>query len=490
MLFNSAAYLIFLPIVVLAFWLTPFRYRTLLLLVASYVFYMFWKPIYGLLILGLTAFNYAAGLYLEKQVEGKRKLALIVSIAANLLVLAYFKYAYFTIDALNGLLALFSSHKVSYPLHEIILPLGISFFVFEFIHYLVDVYKGSAAVKASLEFALFPSFFPTQIAGPIKRFQDFVPQLHKPTRLTMSDVDQGVELILWGLFKKIIVADSLAVVVDKCMPHPQSISCLDAWMLLWAFFIQVYFDFSGYTDIARGSARLLGFKVPINFDLPFLAGSVTDYWRRWHISLSTWLRDYLFFPLGGSKISLLNTMRNVMITFTLAGLWHGAGLGYIIFGVMHGLLLNLNRLWRLLVDSSPTLLKITESKPFHCFAVLLTFNSLALTLVTFRLQNLAIAEQYFQKLFLLPSPGPALNPLLMTIPTIEGPANFAVFPVLLLAIVAGHLLAAVLRGKSEPGILPLWRPIERFRPAYLALLAILLLLWAPDGTPSFVYFQF
>lgn len=489
MLFNSAAYLVFLPVVVAIYWFMPFRYRTAFLLFASYVFYMTWKPIYLVLIVALTAFNYFAGIAIEKQ-KKQRKLVLIASLAANILTLAYFKYAYFAIDATNSVLAI-AGRKISYPLHEIILPLGISFFVFEFIHYLVDVYKGSPAVKAPLEFALFPSFFPTQIAGPIKRFQDFVPQLHKPAKITLKDFDEGVELILWGLFKKVIVADSVAVVIDKCMPHPEMLSTFDCWSLLWAFAIQVYFDFSGYTDIARGSAALLGFKVPLNFNLPFLAGSITEYWRRWHISLSLWLRDYLFFPLGGSKHGTMATLRNVMITFTLAGLWHGAGLNYIIFGAMHGLWLNLNRLWRIQVEKSTTLLKLTETKVFHCFGVLLTFNCLAVTLVTFRLPSMELSGRYFQKLLMLsPQTANSVNPWAMTIPSIEGPANFALFPVILISIVIGHLISNKIQGKSQPGVLPLPQSLQALRPAYLAAIAILLLLFAPDGTPSFVYFQF
>ncbi len=487
MLFNSAAYLVFLPIVVAIYWLIPFKYRTAFLLVASYFFYMTWKPIYIVLIVALTAFNYFAGIIIEKE-KVRRKLYLIGALVANIATLAYFKYAYFAIDSANGVLAI-AGRKISYPLHDIILPLGISFFVFEFIHYLVDVYKGSPAVKAPLEFALFPSFFPTQIAGPIKRFQDFVPQLHLPAKINLKDIDEGVELILWGLFKKVIVADSLAIVIDKCMPHPEMLTTIDCWMLLWAFAIQVYFDFSGYTDIARGSAALLGFKVPLNFDLPFLAGSITEYWRRWHISLSLWLRDYLFFPLGGSKHGTLATIRNVMITFTIAGLWHGAGLNYIIFGAMHGLWLNCNRVWRLIVDKSPALTTLTETKIFHVFGVLLTFNALAVTLVTFRLPNLELSGRYFQKLLVL-TPEAASNPISLTIPSIEGAANFALFPVFLLAIVIGHLISNQLRGKTAPGILPLPKSMQILKPAYLAALAILLLLFAPDGTPSFVYFQF
>lgn len=496
MLFNSAAYLIFLPIVAILYWILPFRFRTAFLVAASYYFYMTWKPIYGILIAGMTIFNYFAGLKLADE-KKHPKLILGISIVVNLLILGYYKYTYFAIDSANTVLNAVHKTPISYPVSEIILPLGISFFVFEFIHYLMDIYRGKAPIKAPLEFALFPSFFPTQIAGPIKRYHDFVPQLHTPLKLKLKEFDEGIELILWGLFKKVLIADNLAVVVDRTVLHPQALSSLDMWLVFYAFAFQVYMDFSGYTDIARGSAALLGFKVPKNFDLPYISGSMNEFWKRWHISLSTWLRDYLFIPLGGSKSGKWGTYRNLLVTMTLCGLWHGAALHYVLFGFSHGVLVTLNRLWRDFVEAdwnplSKEMVAFTATKPYHIFAVIFNFNVYIFTLVFFRVSDLKTMGLCFEKLLGMGNLADGLSRLSLTLPTIEGPANFAALPVALVVLFAGHFLADYFgkKEKSEPGTLPLPPRLAPLRAVYLAALAVLLLLFSPDGTPSFIYFQF
>lgn len=494
MLFNSAAYMLFLPVVVLLYWLLPFRYRTLFLLAASYFFYMTWKPIYGILIIGLTAFNYFAGLKLAAS-PTRKGLYLTLGVAANLLILAYFKYTYLAIDAVNGIATAAGAAKFSYPVEQIILPLGISFFAFEFIHYLVDVYRGHKPIKAPLEFALFPSFFPTQIAGPIKRYQDFVPQLHTPRTFSIKQFDQGVELILWGLCRKVLLADNIAVVVDKCLAHPELLSSADTWLIFYAFAFQVYFDFSAYTDIARGSAALMGFSVPINFDLPYLSGSMREFWRKWHLSLSTWLRDYLFVPLGGSKGTFVKTLFITLVVMTLCGLWHGAGFNYVMFGFMHGVLLVGNRLWRAFVENkanplSPFLMKLTAAPQFYPFAVFINFQFYITTLVFFRLNDWKNIGITYQRLLFMNQPA-GLGAFDLTIPTSEGPANYAILPVLVAILILAQILTKLLRDEKEtPGVLNLPNWLTPLRPAYLAALAVLLLLFAPDGTPSFIYFQF
>lgn len=497
MLFNSALYLVFLPIVVCLFWFIHNRlprWQTAFLLVASYIFYMVWNPIYIFLIVALTAVNFAFGIMIENASEqARKKTYLILGLAGNLLCLAYFKYAYFAIDTANWMGA-----KISYPVHAIILPLGISFFVFEFIHYLVDVYKGSVAIRKPLEFALFPSFFPTQIAGPIKRYQDFVPQLSKQLKLSVKDVDESIELILFGLAKKVLIADNLAIVVDRCITHPEGLTGMDALMLLWAFLFQVYFDFSGYTDIARGSAQLLGFKVPLNFDIPLMSGSITEYWRKWHISLSLWLRDYLFFPLGGSRGGFWRSCFNSLVTMTLAGLWHGAGIGYVAFGFIHGVYLVAHKIWRIVVEKEPTklLLKITATPAFHALGIFLTFNCISLSLIAFRLQKPDLCSAYGKRLLTMFEPAAyaqAVSPLALTIPSIEGQANFATFPLFMLILIAGQVLAQINsdRKKAARGEPVAERGFARIaKPVYLAALAIALAIYSPDGTPSFVYFQF
>ncbi|MBX9688119.1 MAG: hypothetical protein K2X27_15535 [Candidatus Obscuribacterales bacterium] len=487
MLFNSFAYMVFLPLVVILYWSCPKKLRTPLLLLASYVFYMFWKPVYGLLILALTVGNYFLGLSLEKSKE-RRKLILFCGIAFNLLVLGFFKYAYFARDSANEFMKVFGFNALPQFPFEIILPLGISFFAFEFIHYVVDVYRGSSAVKNFMEFALFPSFFPTQIAGPIKRFQDFIPQLHLETKFKLEYLNDGVELILFGLFKKVCLADNLALVVNRCYAHPDMLSAADMWLATWAFFFQVYFDFSGYTDVARGSALLMGFKVPINFDMPMLASSIADFWRRWHISLSTWLRDYLFIPLGGSKRGEWITQRNALITMTIAGLWHGASMNFLAWGFYLGLMIVVHRFWQNCCRKFEVLEKLIASKLFHIFAIALTFNSFSFGLVFFRSQNMQTAWSIMRKMLLIdPSPAGS-SPWIPSILTTSSSVMFLLLPFMLASFLIAQIIVS--RFKGTPGIMPSPKYLPFFKPVYLAALAIILLLVAPGVTASYIYFQF
>lgn len=487
MLFNSVAYLIFLPIVVILYWLVPFKFRTLLLLVASYVFYMTWKPIYGLLILAMTAISYVCGLLMER-FQSKRKLIFWSGIAFNLLALGFFKYAFFARDCANQLIATVGLKQLPPIPFEIILPLGISFFAFEFIHYLADVYKGSKPVKSFLEFALFPSFFPTQIAGPIKRFQDFIPQLHSARKISLAEFSEGVELILFGLFKKVVLADNIAPLVNRCYAHPEILTGVDLWLAAYAFTFEIYFDFSGYTDIARGSAQILGFKVPENFRLPFLAGSISDFWRRWHISLSSWLRDYVFLPLGGSKNGELRTCVNLFTTFLVCGLWHGAALHYVVFGAMHGAMMTIHRLWQKAQEASALLGVIAQSQLFHCLSVAITFHCFCLSLIVFRLDNLQAAELIYRKIFFLDAAPAGLLSWQPTIMNTDGSVLFQIFPFLLIGFFAGQLIVSRFRG--TPGVMPAPSWLPGFKAVYLTALVIVLLLLTPDMTPQFIYFQF
>ncbi|HEY9786930.1 MAG TPA: MBOAT family O-acyltransferase [Candidatus Obscuribacterales bacterium] len=487
MLFNSFSYLVFLPIVAALFWLTPFRYRTVLLLIASYVFYMSFIPEYGILILGLTAFNYIMGLLIARS-DSLRKHILIASVAGNLILLAYFKYTFFCLHIINQ--ALLKSGHSALPAHfQILLPLGISFFVFEFIHYLVDIYKGSAPVKKPLEFALFASFFPTQIAGPIKRYQDFIPQLHVPQKLDLKSFDEGVELILFGLFKKVLIADNLALIVQTAFANPMSFTTADLWLAAYSFSFQVYFDFSGYTDIARGSAQLLGFTVPKNFNVPYVASSIADYWRRWHISLSTWLRDYLFFPLGGSKCSRWLVARNLIITMTLCGLWHGAGYNYIVFGAIHGVLLVIHREWRRLVEKFAGVNRFVSTPVFHVLAIFLTFHTVVVSEVIFRAEKVSTGLSIIKRLFLI-DVAQGVEPWQLKLVSTDGPAIYICLPFVIAILFFGQLLAAKFRKAGTPGILPLPHWLNPLRPAYLAAIVCLLIVFAPDINPRFIYFQF
>lgn len=485
MLFNSETYLIFLALVVALYWVIPFRLRVPLLLIASYIFYMTWKVEYGLFIAGLTLFNYIMGLLIAGS-EGARKRLLAVTITANLLVLGFFKYTYFTRDIINGALTAAGSHSIipSVPF-QIILPLGISFFVFEFIHYIVDVYKGSAPIKSLPQFALFASFFPTQIAGPIKRFQDFMPQLSRQTKFNWQDFDEGIELIVFGLFKKVLIADNLSYVVNAAFAHPNLLSAADCWLAAYAFAFQVFFDFCGYTDIARGSAQLLGYRVPINFTLPFLAGSSQEFWRRWHLSLSSWLRDYVYHPLGGSKLGPVRAQVNIFATMFLCGLWHGAAINFVLFGVVEGVKLIIYTFWRKLVDAVPALERVTTQKWYHPLAVFVTFHVLLVTFVVFRAENVNVLGQYLSRMFCFST----LSDVPMwklTLPTIDTHIFFALAPFVVALCIAGQLLSTRLQ-TEKPGILPMPKGLKV---AYLAVCMCLLMALSPDVAPRFIYFQF
>jgi len=345
-LFNSLEYLVFLPVAWVLFWSVP-RRRVELMLVASYVFYASWSVPYAAMVFGLVVANYVFGRMLGAA-RRLRGALLAAFIGLDLAVLALFKYADFALASVasgaNALLGM----QLDPPLLSLVLPLGISFFTFEFIHYLVDIYRGDVPVHSFSKFHVFVAFFPTQIAGPIKRFQQFVPSLAALGHFDPVLARDGLWLIGRGLVKKVLLADRLALWANQgfSVAAGGAIGTPDAWITTLAFSLQIYFDFSGYTDIARGSAALFGFRIPINFDAPYLATSLADFWRRWHISLSTWLRDYLYIPLGGSRRPMPIVVRNLIITMVLGGLWHGAAWHFVAWGGLWGVGLAAHHLLR------------------------------------------------------------------------------------------------------------------------------------------------
>ncbi|QDU86288.1 Peptidoglycan O-acetyltransferase [Planctomycetes bacterium Pla163] len=346
--FNSAEFLVFLPLVLLlnAALFGRTRARHLMLLVASYAFYMTWNWKYAGLIAGSTLIDYVIGLKLGGAQDPRlRRTLLIVSLCVNLGVLALFKYFNFFVESTDSVLTLLGL-DVTLPTHSLLLPVGISFYTFQTLSYTIDVYWRRIAPERDLgRFALFVSFFPQLVAGPIVRASDFLPQLHHaPGALdgSRARVHAGMSRVFRGLFKKIVFADLLAsLFVDRVFADPSAHSSLDLLLALYGYAFQIYNDFSGYSDIAIGAAILLGFHIPENFDRPYLSRNVREFWTRWHISLSSWLKDYLYIPLGGNRGG--RTARNLMITMGLGGLWHGAGLNFVLWGVFHGALLIASR---------------------------------------------------------------------------------------------------------------------------------------------------
>ena len=340
MLFNSLSFLIFSVIVFLCYWLLQkHKYQNILLLVSSYVFYGWWDWRFLFLIIGCSAVNYFAGKVIYSTNNNiKRKTCLAFCCIVCLGALCYFKYANFFISSFISVIKFFNPYFTSNLTLHILLPVGISFFTFQALSYTLDIYFGKLKPTNNwIEFFVFISFFPQLVAGPIERASNLLPQFQRERKFDFNDATQGICLIAYGLFKKMVVADILALYVDKVFRIPELYNSISCILATFFFSIQIYCDFSGYSDCARGIARLFGFELMLNFNRPYLADSFIDFWRRWHISLSTWFKDYVYIPLGGNRVGFGKLIRNVWIVFLLSGLWHGAAWTFVIWGGLHAL---------------------------------------------------------------------------------------------------------------------------------------------------------
>lgn len=332
MLFNSIHFCIFFPLITVCWFLLPFRFRNFFLLSASYFFYMCWKPEYVLILLLSTVIDYTAALKMESADDSQRKKLLLLSICSNLGLLFLFKYYNFFSTNLRALIP-----SLDLPHFRLLLPIGISFYTFQTLSYTIDVYrKKQSPEKNFIRFALYVTFFPQLVAGPIERSGNLLPQFSEIHRFSFDNLKAGILQMLRGFFKKIVIADNLAVFVDHVYKSPSSENGLTVALATVMFAYQIYCDFSGYSDIAIGSARILGFSLMKNFNRPYIATSIRDFWKRWHISLSTWFRDYLYLPLGGKSEGIIH-LRNILAVFLLSGIWHGANWTFIVWGAMHGL---------------------------------------------------------------------------------------------------------------------------------------------------------
>ena len=343
MLFNSLEFAIFLPLTLAIYYLgipeSRWRARKIFLVVASYLFYMSWNPFFGLLLLGSTLIDFTMGLLLEGATGlWRRRALLVVSLAFNLGMLGYFKYGNFFAANLYRLLG-----HAEPPLWDIVLPIGISFYTFESLSYTINVYRGERASRSLLDFALFLSFFPHLVAGPIVRPRAFLPQLVERPTVVGPEIERALVRIAQGFLKKVLLADVLGQYVDAVWTDMAYYPSANVLLAFYAYAFQIYFDFSGYTDIALGVSQLFGLKLPENFDRPYLSQSPREFWQRWHISLSTWLRDYLYVSLGGNRVSSARTYVNLLLTMMLGGLWHGAAWTFVAWGTYHGLLLAIHR---------------------------------------------------------------------------------------------------------------------------------------------------
>ena len=346
MLFNSLEFLLFFPIVVLMYYILPPKVRYIQLLAASYYFYMCWNAKYALLLLFSTVVTYLCGLVLEKikhlsWEEGRiiraKKICVAVGVILNLSVLFFFKYLDFAISNLNRILNI-ANIEWNAPAFDIILPVGISFFTFQALGYIIDVYRDDIyAEKNFLRYALFISFFPQLVAGPIERSKNLLVQLQKTSRLKWVNFRNGMLLILWGLFLKLVIADRAAIIVNAVYGAPETYRGFYILVATFLFAFQIYCDFYGYSIIAKGASCILDIQLMNNFDAPYFSRSVKEFWQRWHISLSSWFRDYLYIPLGGNRKGAIKKERNRLIVFGLSGLWHGASISFIAWGLLNGI---------------------------------------------------------------------------------------------------------------------------------------------------------
>ncbi len=337
MLFNSLQFLIFFPIVTVMYFLLPHRLRWFHLLVASCIFYMAFVPKYILILFFTILVDYVAGIMIEKSTGGKRKLFLVSSIIANVGVLAFFKYFNFVSSNLNELLQIFHVQNTAIPLLNILLPIGLSFHTFQAMSYTIEVYRGNQKAERHLGiYSLYVMFYPQLVAGPIERPQNLIHQFHEEHSFNYDNVTGGLKLIAWGLFKKLVIADRLAYLTAPVFNHPHQYPAITLLLALFFFTFQIFCDFSGYSDIAIGTARVMGFKLMTNFNSPYHARSISEFWSRWHISLSTWFRDYLYITLGGNRVSIPRWYFNLFFVFLVSGLWHGANWTFIAWGALHG----------------------------------------------------------------------------------------------------------------------------------------------------------
>jgi alginate O-acetyltransferase complex protein AlgI len=345
MVFNSLEFLIFFIIFLCAYSFVgsrSLRVQNTLLLIGSYYFYAYWDYRFLILILISTVIDFEIGRKVFTSKPGSKKKWLWASVVANLSLLGTFKYFNFFADSFVDVLNIMGMHA-SYTTLKVVLPIGISFYTFQSMSYTIDIYRGKLEPCSSrLDYAVFVAFFPQLVAGPIERAKSLLPQIQRPRQVLKSDIHEGFYLVLWGLFKKIYIADHLALIVDPYFNEDLGVlSGLDLWIILLAFAFQIYCDFSGYTNVARGLAKFLGFNLKLNFNLPYMARTPSEFWKRWHISLSSWLKEYLYFSLGGSRTGRLKTYRNLCLTMLLGGLWHGAAWNFVLWGAYHALILML-----------------------------------------------------------------------------------------------------------------------------------------------------
>jgi D-alanyl-lipoteichoic acid acyltransferase DltB (MBOAT superfamily) len=473
MLFNSLTFAIFFAVTYALYVCMRHRMQNVLLLVASYVFYGFWDWRFLTLIVGSTLVDYFCGLGIhrsEKQRHRRRFLA--ISVSTNLGLLGFFKYFDFFAGSLQEMALGFGWQMDPFTLN-VVLPVGISFYTFQTMSYTIDIYRGTLKpTRNLLDLAVFVAFFPQLVAGPIERAAHLLPQVQSPRRVTEQQFHRGLWLIFLGLFKKVFVADNLAPIVNRAFGGGVELTGAELLVALYAFAFQIYGDFSGYSDIARGISKLMGFEIMLNFRMPYFARNAREFWHRWHISLSTWLRDYLYISMGGGRGSQLVVYRNLMNTMMLGGLWHGAAWTFVIWGMYQGALLSLHRSMSPAFDSIHRVFRRAEHV-WTLLSIFVTFHFVCLGWLIFRAST---PEQIFD--------------YLRAVVLDFGAPTSALGDMIRLAIYAGPLLTLQLAKEWTGDMYVVERLGWASKGILYFVMAVLLLAAGASGGPTFIYFQF
>ena len=473
MIFNSIAFIIFLPIVFIIYWSLRKKsliYQNLILLIASYIFYGWWDWRFLSLIAFSTVVDFIIGKKISSsETKKEKKYFLLISLIVNLGLLGFFKYFNFFIESFKESIELLGLTFDTWTLN-IILPVGISFYTFQTLSYSIDVYKGKIKhTNDFISFAVFVSFFPQLVAGPIERASHLLPQFLKKREFDYKTAITGISLISYGFFKKIVIADRLAIYVNSVFGDIGNANTISLMFGIIFFSFQIYADFSGYSLIARGIAKLLGFDLMVNFNRPYLASSIPEFWRRWHISLSTWFRDYLYIPLGGNRVSTLRNYYNLIIVFLVSGLWHGANWTFVIWGALHGVYQVIYLLYKKILNPEDTKSKISQLINISSVYLLVTF-----AWIFFRANSFSQALQYINKIIELDF---SIN--ITQITANVGLLNLIISFSVIILLYLSYLLPKNLNFQND-----------RSHLIFNTIAILLIFLIGINGKAEFIYFQF
>lgn len=404
MLFNSYQFLLFFPLITIIYYVIPRKARTAVLLAASYYFYMSWNPKYIILIVASTVITYLSGVLIEIRPDIKKSI-LIACILCNIGILFFFKYFNWAVGCMNTILRIFTGASVDIG-WNVILPVGISFYTFQALSYTADVYRGTISAERNIvKYALFVSFFPQLVAGPIERSENLLPQIEHlgGIKFEYERVVKGIILVIWGLYMKMVIADRIAILVDEVFENYLNYGTVELIVGAVAFSIQIYCDFASYSIIAAGAAGVLGIKLMSNFETPYFSQDIKEFWRRWHISLSSWLKDYVYIPLGGNRCSKIRKYSNLLVTFLISGLWHGADGTYVLWGGVHGIFQIIGEATKPVKSFCCDKLGIkTDCWSWRALKVIIAFALTTFAWIFFRCSSITAALSYIKRIFITP----------------------------------------------------------------------------------------